>query len=293
MPDGVLQVVHGTGSEIGDALIRHKSVDGIVFTGSFEVGMKILQEFSKQYPKPCILEMGGKNPTIVCEKADIGKAVDGCWRSAFGVTGQKCSALSRVYVHKKIKKEFLDRLVEKTKTTAVGDRADKNVFMGPLITARALDVHLKAIEEARRDGTILIGGEDIRKQPKFAKGHFADPTIAQVPRGHRLFRDELFSPFLAIDTFDKLDEAIGKSNNSNYGLTAGIFSESKEDVEYFMENIVAGIIYSNRATGATTGAWPGVQPFCGWKGSGSTGKGGCGPYYVAQFMREQSQTRMG
>lgn len=293
LPDGVLQVVQGTGSEMGDVLTRHKAVNGIVFTGSYEVGMRIMREFSTGYPKPCILEMGGKNPAIICEKADLTKAVDGCWRSAFGLTGQKCSALSRVYVHKKLKDEFLRRLVEKTRATVIGDPLDKTVFMGPLITEKALQVHLKAIEDARRDGKILCGGEDLRKNPKYSKGWFAQPTIAEVPRGNRLFQDELFSPFLVVDSFSTLEEAIGEANNVNYGLTAGVFSESKDDVEYFMENIQAGVCYANRATGATTGAWPGVQPFCGWKGSGSTGKGGCGPYYVAQFMREQSQTRMG
>ncbi|MBI4404193.1 MAG: aldehyde dehydrogenase family protein [Deltaproteobacteria bacterium] len=292
LPEGVLQVVHGTGSEMGDVLIRHRAVDGIVFTGSYEVGMKIMREFSTAHPKPCILEMGGKNPAIICESADLTKAVEGCWRSAFGATGQKCSALSRIYVHKKIKEDFLDRLCEKTMTTVIGDPTDKSVFMGPLITERSLKTHLSAIQEAKKDGKILCGGEDIRKDPKLAKGHFAQPTIVEVPRGHRFFRDELFTPFLAVDTFEKLEDAIEQSNQANYGLTAGIFSAKKEEIDTFMDKMHSGILYANRGTGATTGAWPGVQPFCGWKGSGSTGKGGCGPYYVAQFMREQSQTRM-
>lgn len=119
------------------------------------------------------------------------------------------------------------------------------------------------------------------------------PTVVELPHAHRLMREELFLPFVGVASFRSLDEAIALTNDSAYGLTAGIFSAAPDTVEAFMARAEAGVLYANRRTGATTGAWPGVQPFCGWKGSGSTGKGGCGPYYVSQFMREQSQTRMG
>jgi 1-pyrroline-5-carboxylate dehydrogenase len=292
LPEGVFQVLHGRGAELGDALAKHPGIDGIAFTGSKFVGMQLLHHFSKDYPKPVLLEMGGKNPAIVCAKADLDKAIEGCARSGFGLTGQKCSALSRIYVHRSIKDAFLKGLVEKAKTFKIGDPTDKDVFVGPIINQKALDRHLGAIADAKRDGKIVFGGEDLRAKPEFAGGYFVQPTIVEVPRGHRLTRDELFSPFLTVDTFDTVEEAVQESNRCEYGLTAGIFSENKDDVEYFMDNIEAGILYANRKTGATTGAWPGVQSFCGWKGSGSTGKGGCGPYYVSQFMKEQSQTRM-
>jgi 1-pyrroline-5-carboxylate dehydrogenase len=113
-----------------------------------------------------------------------------------------------------------------------------------------------------------------------------------VPRGHRLVRDELFLPFVTVEPFESLEEAIALANDVDYGLTGGIFTGDPEKVELFMQSCEAGVLYANRKTGATTGAWPGVQSFCGWKASGSTGKGGCGPYYVMQFAREQSQTRM-
>lgn len=292
LPEGVFQLVYGTGSQAGDAFARHPGIDGITFTGSKAVGMKLLKNFSAEYPKPCFLEMGGKNPAIVCARADLEKAIEGCARSAFGMSGQKCSALSRVYVHRSIKDQFLKGLIDKTHSFKVGDPIERDTFVGPVINQKALDRHLAATADAKRDGKIHYGGEDLRKNPVLAHGFFAQPTIVEVPRGHRLIRDELFSPFVTVDAFDSLDEAIQEANRCEYGLTAGIFSESKDDVEKFMDEIEAGVLYANRKTGATTGAWPGVQAFCGWKGSGSTGKGGCGPYYVSQFMREQSQTRM-
>lgn len=292
LPDGVMQLVNGAGSEIGDALINHPGVDGIAFTGSYDIGMGIMKKVAAgRYPRPVILEMGGKNPTFVCQSANLDKAVNGCWKSAFGLTGQKCSALSRVYVHRKVKDEFLTRLAEKTKATTVGDPTNANIFMGPLINAKAVERFEKAVASAKKDGKVWAGGENIRTG-ELANGHFVAPTLVEIPRSHAVFRDELFSPFLAVDVFDSLEDAISHSNQSEYGLTAGIFTENKAEIDQFMGNIEAGVLYANRETGATTGAWPGVNPFCGWKGSGASGKGICGPFYVAQYAREQSQTIM-
>ncbi|MBI4510570.1 MAG: aldehyde dehydrogenase family protein [Deltaproteobacteria bacterium] len=292
LPDGLFQVMHGDGS-LGAALVRHPGVDGVAFTGSKEVGMDILHALQAVYPKPCLLEMGGKNPAIICKDADLSKAVEGCYRSAFGLSGQKCSALSRVLIHKSLKDQFLARLVERTRGTKIGDPTEKDTYVGPVINRKAVERYVAAAALARRDGNVLIGGQALTEPAALSHGFFVAPTIAELPRGHRLFRDELFLPFLVVDTFDSLDEAIALANDCDYGLTAGVFSERKEDVEAFMDQVQAGVLYANRQTGATTGAWPGVQAFCGWKGSGATGKGGCGPYYVSQFMREQSQTRMG
>lgn len=292
LPDGVLQPVFGTGSAIGNALIEHPGVDGVAFTGSYDIGMQILRRMqSGKYPRPVMLEMGGKNPTIVCESANLEKAVTGCFRSAFGLTGQKCSALSRVYVHQKVKDKFLALLVEKTKAMKIGDPTDKDIYMGPLINQKAVDRHEKATAAAKRDGKILTGAESIR-QGTLSKGYFVPPVIAELPTSHALFRDELFSPFLSVAAVDSLETAIRLSNDCEYGLTAGIFSEDVEEIDRFMGDIEAGVLYSNRETGATTGAWPAVNPFCGWKASGASGKGICGPYYVSQYAREQSHTRM-
>ena len=124
-----------------------------------------------------------------------------------------------------------------------------------------------------------------------ANGTFVQPTIVDgLPLDHELFHRELFLPFLAVGAVGSLDEALTAANNTEYGLTAGIFSEDQNEIDRFFDQIEAGVVYANRKGGATTGAWPGCQSFCGWKGSGSTGKGGLGPYYVQQFLREQSRT---
>ncbi|HKA91177.1 MAG TPA: aldehyde dehydrogenase family protein [Haliangiales bacterium] len=292
LPDGLFQVLHGEGETIGAALARHPGIDGVAFTGSSRVGMELHRIMSQGRVRPCLLEMGGKNAAIVCEAADLDAAVEGCARSAFGLSGQKCSALSRVYVARGRHADFLAKLAARAGKMTIDDPTRAGVDMGPVINAEAVARYERASAEARADGAVHVGGERLRGAA-FDHGHFVAPTIASVPRGHRLARDELFLPFVLVEAVDGLDEAIRLANDAAYGLTAGIFSERREDIDAFMDRIEAGVLYANRRTGATTGAWPGVQSFCGWKGSGSTGKGGCGPFYVAQFAREQSQTRMG
>src|SRR6266550_3820668 len=147
----------------------------------------------------------------------------------------------------------------------------------------------RAVALARQEGTVLLGGDRLRGGV-FDRGHFVAPTIARLPLSSALFTEELFVPLLVVGEVAGLEQAIVEANKAEYGLTAGIFSKKAEEVERFFDEIEAGVCYVNKRTGATTGAWPGAQPFTGWKGSGSTGKGGCGPYYVVQFLREQSRT---
>ncbi|MBI3550643.1 MAG: aldehyde dehydrogenase family protein [Elusimicrobia bacterium] len=291
VPTGVFHYVTGTGSAIGDALWRSPLVDGIVFTGSKEVGMRMVKEFSKDWPKPALMELGGKNPAIVTESADLDLAAEGIMKSAFGLQGQKCSACSRVYVDRKVSAPFLEKLLAKTQAITLGDPTQKDVYFGPVINAKAVRTFEQAAALAKKTGKVLAGGERL-KGGVFDKGNFVAPTIVELPLDHELFRNELFVPFLSVGIVESLHQAIAESNKAEYGLTAGIFSKKKEEIERFFDEIESGVCYANRRTGATTGAWPGVQSFCGWKGSGSTGKGGCGPYYVAQFMREQSRTVM-
>jgi len=210
-------------------------------------------------------------------------------RSAFSLQNQKCSATSRVYVQRTVAESFVDRLVEKTRTIRMGDPSERDVFFGPVINARAVERFERAVSQARREGSVVLGGERLRGGV-FDRGHYVAPTIARVPLESTLYREELFVPFVAVGDVTDLDEAIRETNRVEYGLTAGIFSTIPSEVSRFFDEVEAGVCYANKRTGATTGAWPGAQPFCGWKGSGSTGKGGCGPYYVAQFMREQSRT---
>jgi len=158
-----------------------------------------------------------------------------------------------------------------------------------VINARAVATFERAVAQARREGAILHGGQRLT-DGSLERGYFLAPTIARLPLSSSLFLEELFVPFLAAAEVAGLDQAIAEANKVEYGLTAGIFSKRPEEIERFFDEIEAGVCYVNKRTGATTGAWPGAQPFTGWKGSGSTGKGGCGPYYVAQFLREQSRT---
>ena len=289
LPAGVFNYLPGVGEVAGEALWRHSGVDGVVFTGSKAVGMHIFQALSRDWVKPCLLEMGGKNAAIVLDSADLDAAAEGVTRSAFGLQNQKCSATSRVYVHQRVAQPFVEKLVERTKALKVGDPTERDVVFGPVINAAAVERFRKAVARARREGKIVLGGQQLSGDP-FDHGYFVAPTIAELPLSSPLFREELFVPLLAVGAVSGLEEAIVEVNKVEYGLTAGIFSKKAEEIERFFDEIDAGVCYVNKRTGATTGAWPGAQPVCGWKGSGATGKGGCGPYYVAQFLREQSRT---
>jgi 1-pyrroline-5-carboxylate dehydrogenase len=291
VPAGVFNLVTGPGETVGAELQENPDVGGMVFTGSYEVGMKLYKTFTKDFPRPIIAEMGGKNPAIVTAKADLDEAAEGVMRSAFGFDGQKCSANARVYVESSVADAFVDKLVERTKQIAVGDPTQRKNWMGPVINERALQKFEQAVEETKRDGgTIEVGGQVLRDE-ETQRGYFPAPTVVTgLPTSHRLFRDELFVPLLVVGEVESLDEALKLANETEYGLTAGIFSRDDAEIRRFLDTIQAGTVYVNRRAGATTGAWPGIQSFGGWKGSGSSGKSGLGPYYVQQFMREQSQT---
>ena len=289
VPAGAFHFLPGRGSIVGDAIVHHPDVGGITFTGSYEVGMSIYRTFASDFPKPVICEMGGKNPAIVTKHADLDKATDGVMRSAFGFGGQKCSANSRVYVEREVYDDFVDLLKEKTERIAVGDPLDRDVYLGPVINESAVETFERAVEEAKKSGRVITGGERIT-DGAHARGTFVQPTVVEVPTDNRLFKEELFVPFTAVAPVDSLDEAIELANDSEYGLTAGFYSEDEGEVNEWLDRIQAGVVYVNRRAGATTGAWPGVQPFGGWKASGTTGKAGGGPYYVTQYMREQSRT---
>ncbi len=289
VPPGVFNLLFGRREEIGDPLWQHPDIDGVVFTGSKQVGMRIHSGLSGRWIKPCLLELGGKNAAIVLRGADLDAAAEGVMRSAFSLQNQKCSATSRVYVQSEILAPFVERLSEKTRAIRMGDPSERDVFFGPVINERSVERFDRAVAQARREGTLLLGGGRLTGGI-FDRGHFVAPTIAKLPLDSSLFQEELFVPFLAVGEVADLDQAIAETNRVEYGLTAGIFSGDPSDIARFFDEVEAGVCYANKRTGATTGAWPGAQAFCGWKGSGSSGKGGCGPYYVAQFMREQSRT---
>jgi 1-pyrroline-5-carboxylate dehydrogenase len=285
-----LNVITGPGGVAGAALVEHPGVDGITFTGSYDVGMHIYREFPKRYPQPAICEMGGKNPAIVSRKADLDKAAEGVMRSAFGYSGQKCSACSRVYVEREVYDTFVQKLVDASSKLNVGNPLERRVYTGPVINPSSVERFEKAVEDVEAGGgRVLLGGKRLTENG-LDRGNFVAPTVVEAPMDHYVWEQELFVPFVVVGAVDSLDEALERSNAVGYGLTAGFFSEDPAETERFLDRIDAGVVYVNRRAGATTGAWPGVQPFGGWKGSGSTGKAGGGLYYVQLFMREQSQT---
>src|SRR6266540_2125348 len=289
IPPAAFQFLSGPGSVVGEELANHPDVDGITFTGSYEVGMGIYKGFAKDYPKPVICEMGGKNPAVATEKADLDKATDGVLRSAFGYGGQKCSANSRVYVQRKVYDEFVRLLKEKTERIRIGDPLEKDVYLGPVIDDNAVATFEEASAEAKKNGNVVMGGDRL-KEGDLARGNFVQPTVVEVPLDSWIWKRELFVPFVSVAAYDDLDEALRLANDTEYGLTAGFYSEDRGEIQRFLDTIEAGVVYVNRRAGATTGAWPGVQPFGGWKGSGTSGKAGGGPYYVQQYLREQSRT---
>lgn len=290
LPPGVLNYVTGGGSTVGATLVGSDDVDGLVFTGSRDVGLSSYRQFTAKRPRPIITEMGGKNAAIVTAKADLPIAAEGVVKGAFGYGGQKCSATSRVLVDRKVQRDFLDLLVEQTDQIVLGPPWERDAYLGPLIDEAAFEKFRKFAGVARRDGKVLTGG-GVRTDGMLKHGYYVEPTIVdRLPRTHQINREELFVPILSVIPFDGLDDGIDVANSVEYGLTGGIFTKDEREMNAFFERIEAGTVYANRRQGATTGAVVGAQPFVGWKMSGISGKGAGGPFYLKQFLREQSQT---
>ena len=279
------------GDDTGKDLVAHPDVAGLTFTGSSTVGMSIIDTFSTAYPKPVMAEMGGKNPTIVTGTADLDAAALGVARSAFGFGGQKCSACSRVYVDAIVHDAFVTKLVEQARRLVVADPTSRDCYVSPVVDAAAVDRYRAAVEHARANGgTIACGGEFLGGTPQLPGNYLAPTVVTGLPTDDRLFHDELFVPLVAVAPVPDLDRALELANDDPAGLTAGLFTGEQTQIDRFLDRIEAGVVYVNRPAGATTGAWPGVQPFGGWKRSGSTGRAGGGLYYLTAFLREQSRT---
>ena len=291
LPPGVFNYVSGPGRTVGQELQDNPDIDGWTFTGSYDVGMQVARNaLAGRYPRPAIIEMGGKNPTVISDKANLEKAVQGVVRSAFGLDGQKCSACSRVYVHKDVYDDFVGKLVAATSKLKVGDPSTREAFMGTVIDKGAYEDYQRYMAEARQDGQVLFGGSTLT-DGDYAKGYYVQPAIvAGLAENHPLVKNELFLPILHVAKVGSVEEGLHRANDTQYGLTAGFFSEDEDEAHYFLDNIQAGTVYVNRASGATTGAWPGIQAFGGWKGSGMSGKGVGGLYTLPLYMHEQSQT---
>ena len=216
LPAGAFNLVHG-GPDTGRALVD-APVDGVAFTGSAEVGREIARKMQEgAYARPALTEMGGKNPAIVTASADVDAAAEGVARSAFGLSGQKCSACSRAIVVDSVHDEFVERLAARAAELRLGDPSDRDAFVGPVINESSVERYTQAVAAAERDGRVAAGGA----RPDLP-GHFVEPTVvAGLPHGHALERDELFLPFVTVTRVGSFDEALAEANAPAYGLTAG------------------------------------------------------------------------
>lgn len=289
LPKGVINYIPGPGSEVGDYLVEHPRTRFISFTGSREVGTRIFEKAAKVqegqiWLKRTILEMGGKDTIVVDNEADLELAAQSIVQSAFGFSGQKCSACSRAVIHEDVYDEVRDRIVELTKELTIGDPADYENFMGPVIDQAAYDKIMKYIEIGKEEGELLIGGEG-----DDSKGWYVKPTVfADVDPEARIMQEEIFGPVVALTKAKDFDEAIDIANNTEYGLTGSVITNNREHLEQAREDFHVGNLYFNRGC---TGAIVGYQPFGGFNMSGTDSKAG-GPDYLIQHMQGKTTSEM-
>lgn len=290
LPPGVFSYLSGSGSDVGETLVAHPATAGLTFTGSVAVGRQLVQRMATgPWPRPCIAEMGGKNPCIVTARANLDDAAAGIVRSAYGMGGQKCSALSRLYVERSVADALIDRVRAQVAAIRIGDPSRRDTWLGPLIHERAAAGHARYVDELERRGGTRLAEGTLPPDVDRARGPYVSPMLYEASLEHPLWQHEMFVPVLMLHRVANRDEAMRLANDTALGLTAGFYGGADE-VPWFQEHIEAGVTYANRRQGATTGAWPGYQPFGGWKGSGSTGKAIASFYYLAQYLREQSRT---
>ncbi|SDH39448.1 aldehyde dehydrogenase (NAD+) [Alteribacillus persepolensis] len=264
LPHGVVNLVNGTGEEAGNAIVEHDEVDIVSFTGSTATGRAIASKAGGMLKKVS-LEMGGKNAITVMDSADINLAVDGILWSGFGTSGQRCTAASRIIVHRAVKQELEEALVAKTRELAVGDGADENTDVGPVIGETALTSIHDYVKIGRQEGELLCGGQ-ILNEGKYKKGYYYEPTIiTNVHPSARIAQEEIFGPVLAIIPVNSLSEAIQVNNDSAYGLSSSIFTNNTNEVFRAMHEMDTGIVYVNAGT---TGAEIHL-PFGGTKKTGN------------------------
>jgi RHH-type proline utilization regulon transcriptional repressor/proline dehydrogenase/delta 1-pyrroline-5-carboxylate dehydrogenase len=286
IPDGVVQFLPGPGREVGEFLASHPDLDFIAFTGSKEVGLRLLEIAGKTLPgqrnvKRVIAEMGGKNAIVVDSDADLDEAVAGVVHSAFGYQGQKCSACSRAVVLADVYDAFLRRLVEATRSLRVGPPEDPSVRVGPVIDERAQQNIRRYIEIGRGEARLALQCQ----AP--TEGYYVGPTIfAEVPPGAVIAQEEIFGPVLAVSRAESFDEALEIANGTAYALTGGIYSRSPARIARARKEFRVGNLYINRGI---TGALVERQPFGGFQMSGVGSKAG-GPDYLLQFLEPRTIT---
>jgi 1-pyrroline-5-carboxylate dehydrogenase len=289
VPPGVLNFLSGPGGAIGDALVEHPKVRFVAFTGSMEVGIGISEKAAKVqkgqiWIKRAILEMGGKDFTIVDEGADLDAAVAGVYAGAFGFQGQKCSACSRAIVHQSLYGEFLEKLAAKTNATTVGPTDKKENFLGPVVSARAEKTILSYMEVGAKEGRVVTGGGK-----HSGPGYFLKPTIvADVKPTARVAQEEIFGPVLAVLPAGSFEEEISIANGTIYGLTGAYYSRDRAKIVEAKRRLHVGNLYINRKC---TGALVGIHPFGGFNMSGTDSKAG-GRDYLGLFLQGKAVTEL-
>ncbi|MFY9552125.1 MAG: L-glutamate gamma-semialdehyde dehydrogenase [Thermoanaerobaculia bacterium] len=285
VPDGVLNFLTGGGSTVGNALVESPKTRMIAFTGSRAVGVQISEKAGRVVPgqiwiKRAILEMGGKDFILVDETADIEDAANGIVAAAFGFQGQKCSACSRLIVHRKVHEDLLSRIIAKTKALTVGDVRDPKNVIGAVINEGAQKKILESIAIGKKEGRIVVGGK-----PGPRPGYFVMPTIVDGVRPKaRIAREEIFGPVLAVLKVRGFEEGIAVANDSEYGLTGSLYSRVRERLKRGKEELSVGNLYLNRKC---TGALVGVHPFGGFHMSGTDSKAG-GREYLYLFTQQKA-----
>jgi aldehyde dehydrogenase (NAD+) len=264
-PPGVVNVIHGKGEEVGAALVRHPDVKLVSFTGSAAVGREIAQVCG-QHLKRVSLELGGKNAQIVMEDADLNLATEGALWGAFGTTGQRCTATSRLILHRDIKKELIEMLTARAEKIVIGDGLDERVEMGPLINQAAREKVHRYVQIGKQEGARLLTGGSIYEEGKWIDGYFYRPTIFdQVAPSMRIAQEEIFGPVLSIIEVNSFEEAIAVLNSTAYGLSSSVYTRDVARAFRAMRDIEAGIVYIN---GPTIGAEVHL-PFGGVKDTGN------------------------
>jgi 1-pyrroline-5-carboxylate dehydrogenase len=289
LPKGVVNFVPGSGTEVGDYLVDHPKTSLITFTGSREVGTRIFERAAKVQPgqmhlKRVIAEMGGKDTVVVDQECDIELAAQSIFASAFGFSGQKCSAGSRAVVHKDVYDEVLNRVIEITEQKIVGNPENANTYIGPVIDQGSFDKIMEYIQVGKQEGRLVSGGKG-----DDTKGYFIEPTIfADLNPNDRLMQEEIFGPVVAFSKADSFDEALKIANNTEYGLTGAVITKNRQHIERAKREFHVGNLYFNRTC---TGAIVGYHPFGGFKMSGTDSKAG-GPDYLALHMQAKTISEM-
>lgn len=248
LPSGVVNIVTGSGSQVGAPLVEHPGVSAISFTGSSEVGRQVGMSAAAHY-KPCSLEMGGKNAMIVMDDANLELALDGALWGAFGTTGQRCTATSRIIVHRGVAKEFTDKLAARARALKVGDGLDKSVQMGPQVNHSQIETSARYCEIAKNEGATILTGGHALTEGAFAQGHFFEATVVGgVKPGMRIAQEEVFGPVVSVLECANFDEAIEIANGIQFGLSTALYSRDVNHAFRAMRDLEAGITYINAPT---------------------------------------------